>query len=73
MRPATKLYQTANRFRSEIAIAKDGRTVNGKSIMELLTLAAESGSQLLVRAEGEDAEVALAAIVELIDNRFDED
>jgi phosphotransferase system enzyme I (PtsI) len=73
MRPATKLYQLANRFESEIRVSKDGRGVNGKSIMELLTLAAEPGSELVLSAEGADAEEALDAIQGLIDDRFGEE
>ncbi|RME72485.1 MAG: HPr family phosphocarrier protein [Planctomycetota bacterium] len=72
-RPATLLAELANRFASEIQVEKDGQVVNGKSIFELIMLAAEKGSRLRVRAEGEDAEAALAAIAELIDARFHEE
>jgi phosphotransferase system HPr (HPr) family protein len=72
MRPATKLYTLANQYQAAIEVAKDGRFVNGKSIMELLTLAAASGTELVLRADGEDAEQALDALQELIDGRFGE-
>lgn len=71
-RAAALLVQTASRFRSEVTVSKDGRTVNGKSIMGLMTLAAAQGSELEVTACGEDAAEALAAIRELIDDRFHE-
>jgi len=73
MRPATKVYQLANRFESCIEMAKDGRSVNAKSIMELLTLAAENGSELLLRAEGADAAEAVDALQDLIESGFGEE
>ncbi|MCM2332397.1 MAG: HPr family phosphocarrier protein [Anaeromyxobacteraceae bacterium] len=71
-RPAAQLVQTANRHRSEISFTKDGTTVNAKSIMGVLTLAAAKGSQLSVSCEGEDAEAALAAIAKMIESGFGE-
>lgn len=65
-RPAAELAKTANRFESLIQIAKDGVWVNAKSILGVMTLAAERGSELLVKAEGADAQAAVDAIVELI-------
>jgi phosphocarrier protein HPr len=71
-RPAAQLVQAANRHRSEIAFTKDGTTVNAKSIMGVLTLAASKGSQLSVTCEGDDAEAALATIGKMIEAGFGE-
>jgi phosphocarrier protein len=71
-RPAAQLVQAANRHRSEISFTKDGTTVNAKSIMGVLTLAAAKGSLLTVACEGEDAEAALAVIGKLIESGFGE-
>ncbi|GIW72886.1 MAG: phosphocarrier protein HPr [Planctomycetota bacterium] len=72
-RPATLFAEVANRYTSEIKVEKDGQVVNGKSIFELIMLAAEQGSRLVVRASGEDAEQAVAAIAELVEARFHEE
>ena len=71
-RAAAQLVQTANRYRSEIHVEKDGMSVNGKSIMGVLTLAAAKGSQVTVACEGEDADAAMAALAKLIENGFGE-
>jgi phosphotransferase system HPr (HPr) family protein len=72
-RSAALLVQTANKFRSEIKIEKDGQEVNGKSILNVMMLAAARGTQLILRAEGEDEEKALAELKKLVDNRFGEE
>lgn len=72
-RAAAQLVQTANRFRSEVKVEKDGLEVNGKSIMGILMLAAPQGSRISVVVAGEDAGVAMTAIGQLIDNGFGED
>jgi phosphocarrier protein HPr len=71
-RAAAQLVKTANRFRSEVTIEKEGIEVNGKSIMGLLMLAAPQGSRIAVTANGTDAEEALNAIGQLIDDGFGE-
>lgn len=71
-RAAAQLVQTANRFRSEIHVEKDGMSVNGKSIMGVLTLAAAKGSSITVSCEGEDAVVAMEALAKVIENGFGE-
>lgn len=71
-RAAALLVQTASRFQAEITVAKDGETVNGKSIMGILMLAAAQGSLVEVAAQGKDAPQALNAIAELIENGFGE-
>jgi phosphocarrier protein len=71
-RAAAQLVQTANRYRSEIHVEKDGSEVNGKSIMGVLTLAAAKGSRVCVSCEGDDADQAMAALAKLIENGFGE-
>jgi phosphocarrier protein len=71
-RPAAEFVKLAARFSAEIRVEKEGLEVDGKSIMGVLMLAAEQGSQLIIRAEGKDAEAALAALVELVDGGFHE-
>jgi phosphocarrier protein HPr len=71
-RAAAQLVQTANRFRSDILIEKEGMEVNGKSIMGILMLAAPMGSRIGVSATGEDAEEAMMAIGKLINDGFGE-
>ena len=72
-RAAAQLVQTANRFFSDVMIAKDGNEVNGKSIMGLLMLAAPQGSKVNVTVSGEDAEDAMKVIGTLINDGFGED
>ena len=71
-RAAAQLVQTANRFRAEIHVVKDGMEVNGKSIMGVLTLAAAKGSSITVKVMGEDAEHAMLALATVIENGFGE-
>ncbi|MGA9406146.1 MAG: HPr family phosphocarrier protein [Bacteroidota bacterium] len=71
-RPAATLVKMAAKFKSEFFIVKDGVEINGKSIIGVMTLAAEQGSTLLLRFEGEDEEDACAAIVGLFERGFDE-
>jgi phosphocarrier protein HPr len=72
-RAAAQLVRMANGFASEIHLVKDGMVVNGKSIMGVLMLAAPKDTKILIRAIGEDAEDALAAIGELIARKFGEE
>ncbi len=71
-RPAATLVKTAARYRSEFFIYKDAMEINGKSIIGVMTLAAEQGSTLLLRFEGEDEEAAADAVVGLFESGFDE-
>jgi phosphocarrier protein len=71
-RAAAKVVHTASNFKSQIFIGNDDEEVNAKSILGLLTLAATKGSPLAVRAEGDDEEAAVAALVELFSTRFGE-
>jgi len=72
-RPAAMFVKVANKFQSEIFVEKDGETVNGKSIMGLMMLAAGPGSKLHVRAAGADAPQALNELEALLKRKFDED
>lgn len=72
-RAATRLVQTAGEYQSEVFIGKDGREVNGKSILGVMMLAAAKGSEITVRCDGSDAETAHEALVALIADRFGED
>lgn len=72
-RPAAHLVKVASKFSSDIKIIKDGLEVNGKSIMGVMMLAAEPGSELEFIVVGDDEKEALEAIQELIRNNFYED
>ncbi len=69
-RPAGIFVKEAVRFRSEIFIVKSGQRVNGKSILGVMMLAAETGSRLKIQAHGPDEEAAVAALVDLVNRRF---
>ena len=71
-RPAAELVKLAGRFAADIRIEKDGLEVNGKSIMGVLMLAAELGSELRLSATGNDAEDAVEALSDLIGRGFEE-
>ena len=70
-RPAAYLVQEASKFQAEVTFIKDGLEVNGKSIMGVMMLAAEKGAQVLLEAEGSDAEAALEALGELLASDFE--
>jgi len=72
VRPVTALVESAKSFSSHIEISANGRTVNAKAIMDVLTLGAGAGVQLKVRAEGEDAQEAIETIGKLISEGFGE-
>jgi phosphocarrier protein len=69
-RAAALLVQTVNRFDAEVSISKDGQSVDGRSIMGVLTLAATQGSEIEIEAKGKQAEEALRAVEKLIDKKF---
>jgi phosphocarrier protein HPr len=71
-RPSAALTQTATRFQSEIWVTKNGRRVNGKSIMGVMMLAAACGATVLVEADGPDEEAALKTLLDLIASGFGE-
>lgn len=71
-RPAAEIVKTAAKFKADILLVRDDLEVNGKSIMGVMMLAAEFGSELLLRADGPDAEEAVGAIAKLIESKFGE-
>lgn len=75
-RPAMKFVDMANRFRSEIKVHKGGpepADADGKSMMQMIILAAETGTPLRIDADGDDAEEAVRQLVELVESKFGED
>jgi phosphocarrier protein HPr len=72
-RAATLLVQTASQYNSDLYISKDGRQINGKSIMGVLLLTAGKGTELEIEAIGPDCNELIAAIEELVKNKFGED
>jgi len=72
-RPAAEFVKLANRFRSDIWVKKEEMQVNGKSIMGVMMLAAEFGSEITIRACGEDAEQALEELADLVSRGFGEE
>ncbi len=71
-RAAVKFVQTANRFRCEVKVVKDGQEANGKSIMGLLTLVAAHGVTMTIVCAGDDAGPAVEALAELVATGFGE-
>ena len=72
-RPAARIVRLASSFTAAIELSKDGVDVNGKSIMGVMMLAAECGSEITIRADGPDAEQALQALAELVASGFGEE
>ncbi|MDX2223166.1 MAG: HPr family phosphocarrier protein [Rhodospirillaceae bacterium] len=72
-RAAAKFCKTAHQFDAEVAVARNGTTVSGGSIMGLMMLAASQGTTIEISAAGPDAEAAMAALCALVANRFDEE
>ena len=72
-RASARFVRTAECFDADIKVVRDGQSVNGNSIMGLMMLGAGPGSTILVQASGRQAREALEAIVELVNNGFDED
>jgi phosphocarrier protein HPr len=72
-RASAKFVQLAESFSARISVSKDGETVNATSIMGLMMLAASFGTMITIRAEGPDAEAALAALVALVEAKFGEE
>ena len=71
-RASALLVQTVNKYAAQVRICKDGQIADGRSIMDVLTLAATQGSKIQVEAVGEDAERAVKAIEKLVEARFNE-
>src|SRR2546426_10339794 len=71
-RPAAEFVKLASRFKSAVEVRKDDLAVNGKSIMGVMMLAAECGSSLTIKTDGEDAESAMEALLALVADGFHE-
>lgn len=71
-RPAAEMVKAASRFQSDVTITRDDMEVNGKSIMGVMMLAAECGATIVLRADGPDADAAIAALEALVDAKFGE-
>ena len=71
-RASAKFVSTAARFQSQVDVTKDTQTINGKSIMGVMMLAASKGCELTLQIDGPDESAMEAALIELINNRFDE-
>ena len=65
-RPAALFVQEANKFASEIFVEKQGKSVNAKSIMGIMSLAISNGTEIVIKAEGTDAEPAVTRLAELV-------
>ncbi|MBQ3671144.1 MAG: HPr family phosphocarrier protein [Treponema sp.] len=72
-RPAALIAQTANKFASEILLEKDSITVNAKSIMGVITMAAGYNTVITLKADGDDEKQAASAIFQLFENKFEEE
>jgi phosphocarrier protein HPr len=73
MRPAAAFAKAARQFRSSVTVRRDEKSVNGKSQIDLLLLAAEPGAQLLLEVTGDDASLALDALGGILEMRFDDE
>jgi phosphocarrier protein len=71
-RASAKLTQTAAQFQSEVWLSRNGRRINGKSIMGVMMLAASRGSHIKLETIGADADAAMNALVALIEDKFGE-
>ncbi len=69
-RACALFVKTASRYKSDVFVSRDDLEVNGKSIMGVMMLAAEEGASIVVRAVGEDEQVVLEAIRDLVDGKF---
>ena len=71
-RAAAKFVKTAGAFEADIAVSRKGQTVSGNSILGLMMLAANTGSEIVICCSGKDAQAALEALMELLANKFEE-
>ncbi|MFO7152422.1 MAG: HPr family phosphocarrier protein [Bacillota bacterium] len=72
-RPAAMFVQAANKFKSEIFIEKEGKKVNAKSIMGVMSLAVSQGTTIKISAQGEDEKQAVEDLVALVKSKFGEE
>lgn len=69
-RPASLFVKEAAKFKSDIILIKDDKVYNGKSIMGLLSMGVAKGDKIIIQAEGEDEEAAVAELVDLLVNKL---
>ena len=72
-RPAALFVQTASGYDAEVTISKDGLEVNGKSIMGVMMLAAEMGSEIILKVEGKEEKESIQALTNLLEGKFNEE
>lgn len=72
-RAASKFAKTGGRFSSSLKVLCKGKSIDGKSIMSLMLLAASKGTKIEIQANGNDEQEVLDALIELINNKFDEE
>jgi phosphocarrier protein HPr len=72
-RAAARFVHTASRFRSRVTVSRNGRSMDGKSILGILLIAAAQGAQLHLAAEGEDEVAAVDALATLVESGFGEE
>ena len=72
-RPASVFVQTASKFKSNITVQKDEKSINAKSILNIMTLGAVKGVEITISAEGPDEEAAVKTLVDLIKSKFGEE
>ena len=72
-RPAAKFVQLASKFKCKVFVTKDSQTVDGKSVMEMMMLAAAKGAKITIEADGQDAQEAVGALEGLIKEGFGEE
>jgi len=65
--------ETASEFKSDVVVRRQSQKVDGKSIMQMMMLAATKGTELIIEAVGEDAQDAIKALIDLVDRGFDEE
>lgn len=72
-RPSAQLVSVTSKFQSEVFITRQDLRINAKSIMGVMMLAAEKGSELLIETDGPDEEAAIEAVIQLIESGFGEE
>ena len=72
-RASAKIVEAASRFQSQITVTKDGQSVDARSIMGLMMLAASMGSEIVIEARGADADDAMRAMLALVEAKFGEE
>ena len=72
-RPASVFVQTAAKFKSKVTVTAKGKTVDAKSILMIMSMGLVKDTEIVIKAEGEDASTAVKALVELVQAKFGEE